>query len=113
MAHWATPHAGSLQPRKRGTGWRSPRAAATQPAQLGDASAGLAEPQTLAGAVVELVSHAIEIDVGQRAEIGALGKVLAQQPVGVLIGPPLPGRVGVTKVDLDPGGDVECPGTFL
>jgi hypothetical protein len=33
--------------------------------------------------------------------IGALGEVLAQQPVGVLVGATLPGRVRVAEVDVD------------
>src|SRR3954451_10835788 len=45
-------------------------------------------------------------DIGiMHAEVGALGKVLAQQPVGVLVCSTLPGAVRVTEVDLDPGGD--------
>jgi hypothetical protein len=45
-------------------------------------------------------------DIGiMHAEIGSLGKVLAQQAVGVLVRAALPGAVRVTEVDLDPSGD--------
>jgi hypothetical protein len=36
-----------------------------------------------------------------------LGRLLAQQPVGVLVGPSLPGLVRVAEVDPDAGGDGE------
>ena len=38
-------------------------------------------------------------------QVGALGKVLAEQSVGVLVRAALPWRVGVAEVDRDSGGD--------
>jgi len=45
-------------------------------------------------------------DIGiMHAEIGSLGKVLAQQAVGILVRAALPGAVRVAEVDMDPGVD--------
>ncbi len=38
-------------------------------------------------------------------EVGALRKVLAKKPVGVLVGAALPGLGWVTEIDLKVGGD--------
>ena len=43
-----------------------------------------------------------------RAEVGALRKVLAQQPVGVLVRAALPGAVGIAEVDLKTGVDPQA-----
>src|SRR5664279_5075692 len=40
-------------------------------------------------------------------EVDALGQVLAEEPIGVLVGAALPGRVWVAEVDGDVGGDGE------
>src|SRR6202022_4632410 len=103
MAERATPlaQAHPLPPKHRARAACSPRAGAGEPAQLSEAFAGLVEPQALAGSVVELVSDAIEVSLGQLAQIGALGEVLAQQPVGVLVGTALPRRVRIAGVHLD------------
>ena len=85
----------------------SPRAGAAQATQLSDAFAWLVEPQALARAVVELVSDTIEVRLGKLAQIGALGEVLAQQPVRVLVRPALPGRMRIAKIHLDPGVDAD------
>src|SRR4051812_21420828 len=47
------------------------------------------------------------------AEVGSLGKVLAQQPVGVLVRAALPGAVRVTEVDLDPPEWGKIISTFI
>src|SRR4051812_18375921 len=55
---------------------------------------------------VEGDRHGRKIVRAVRAEVGALWKVLAQQPVGVLVRAALPGAVGIAEVDrhasLDP-----------
>lgn len=50
-----------------------------------------------------LVEHGLIVDT----QIAAFGEVLADQPVGVLIGRPLPWGVGVAEVDVDAGGLAE------
>jgi hypothetical protein len=65
------------------------------------------EVEALAWALVELVGDGVEFELGDLAEVGALGEVLAQQPVGVLIGAALPGGVRIAEVDLDVGADVD------
>src|SRR3954447_15173309 len=54
-------------------------------------------------------------DIGiMHAEIGSLGKVLAQQAVGILVRAALPGAVRVAEVDLDPGVDPQmCVLSYL
>ena len=47
----------------------------------------------------------IEIVLGVLAEIGALGQVLADEAVGVLVGATLPGIVRIGEVDLDTAVD--------
>ena len=61
--------------------------------QLRDPLRGLVEPESFAWPVVELVRDRVELLLGVDAQVGALGEVLAQQPVGVLVGPALPGGV--------------------
>src|SRR3954471_23121093 len=55
---------------------------------------------------VEGDRHGRKIVRAVRAEVGALWKVLAQQPIGVLVRAALPGAVGIAEVDrhasLDP-----------
>ncbi|CAG4902221.1 hypothetical protein R54767_02829 [Paraburkholderia gardini] len=56
---------------------------------------------------VEVVGKGIEIVLGEGAQVGAFGQVLAQQAVGVLAGAALPGTAGVTEVDRHAGSDGE------
>ena len=56
-----------------------------------------------AGTPVEAVGDAIEVGLGMHREVGALGKVLTQQAVGVLAGTALPGAVRVAEIDLHAG----------
>ena len=56
--------------------------------------------QALSRSVVECVDRIIDFFVGDVEQVGALGEILAQQPVGVFVEPPLPGVVGVREVHL-------------
>src|SRR3954471_19440090 len=62
--------------------------------------------QGLSRPAVEGDRHSGEVLGAVHAEVGALWKVLAQQPVGVLVRAALPGAVGIAEVDrhasLDP-----------
>ena len=58
--------------------------------------------QRLAGRPFRL-SWIRSIVAADEAEVGALGQVLAQEPVGVLVAAALPGRVRVAEVDRDAG----------
>ena len=42
-----------------------------------------------------------EVALGVLAEVGPLGQELAQEPVGVFVGPPLPAGMGVAEPDVD------------
>src|SRR3954453_22370068 len=55
--------------------------------------------QGLSRPAVEGCSHRGKVVRAVHAEVGALWKVLAQQPVGVLVRAALPGAVGIAEVD--------------
>lgn len=59
---------------------------------------GAAPVQSLTRPVVEQIGNRVQRDLIMNGQIGALGKHLPEQPVGVLAGPSLPGAVGVAKV---------------
>ena len=56
--------------------------------------------QAFARPVVEPVNRLVNVLVTDSAQVGALGKVLTQQPVGVLIESTLPGVVGMCEVHI-------------
>src|SRR5690606_833664 len=58
--------------------------------------------ERLAGTAVERVLDHGQLRAADDAQIGALGQVLAEQAVGVLVAAALPGRVRVAEVDRDP-----------
>ena len=64
---------------------------------------GFAPPQSHPGAPIELIGNGVELFLGKAAQVSALGEVLAQEPIGVLVGASLPGAVGVTEVHLHAG----------
>jgi hypothetical protein len=51
-----------------------------------------------AGSIVQAVGDGVEFSPGVDGQIGALGQVLPQQPIGVFAGAALPGAVGVSEV---------------
>ena len=55
-----------------------------------------------AGSIVQAVGDGVEFLLGVHRQIGALGQVLPQQPVGVLAGAALPGAVGSQKYTFTP-----------
>ena len=61
----------------------------------------------LTGPRVELARNRIQLRLGVASEVGPLRQILAQQAIGVLVGPALPRTVGVAEIDLHPGGDRE------
>ena len=83
---------------------RHRRAVSGQAASLSrtsaSASAGVFQPSVLRGLAVQLVRDRGQVLRGVPGQGRALGEVLAQQPVGVLVAAPLPGRVRVAEVDL-------------
>ena len=71
------------------------------------ASAGVFQPRVLRGLAVERVRDGLEVLGGPAGQVGALGEVLAQQAVGVLVRAALPRAVRVGEVDRGAGLDVE------
>jgi hypothetical protein len=59
----------------------------------------------LSRATIELGRDGIQRDLIEPAQVGALGQVLAEQPVGVLVGAALPRATRVAETDLDTGID--------
>src|SRR3954454_17242060 len=64
--------------------------------------------ERLSRPAVEGHRHGCKVLGAVRAEVGALWKVLAQQPVGVLVRAALPGAVGIAEVDLDACVDLQA-----
>ena len=60
---------------------------------------GALEVETLPGPMVQGVDNAAQSLGGDLREVSALGQVLAQEAVGVLVGASLPGMVGMSEVD--------------
>jgi hypothetical protein len=88
---------------RRGIGgfWRSLQR------QLGELLGRVGEGEALARPDVEFLGGGVELGSGDGEEVGALGEVLAQQPVGVLVGSALPGSVRIAEEDVDAGVDVD------
>src|SRR5258708_13973699 len=75
--------------------------------ELGELLGWFEPAQGLTGSVVERVGRGVEVVLAVEGEVGALGEVLAEQSVGVLVGASLPGAVGVAEVDVHVGVDAE------
>jgi hypothetical protein len=61
------------------------------------------EALSLAGPFIKLPSYSVELRLRVHRHVGSLGKMLPQQPIGVLIGSTLPRTLRVAKVDVDLG----------
>ena len=59
--------------------------------------------QGLTWSFVELTSHFVQVGLRVHRQIGALGKVLSQQAIGVLIRAALPRALRIAKIDVDVG----------
>ena len=60
---------------------------------------GALEVEALSRPVVQGVDAGAQLLRGDLRQVGAFGQVLAQQDVGVLVGSPLPGVVGMGEED--------------
>ncbi len=59
-------------------------------------------PEAFSWACVEpMGNNDVQLALGVARQVGPLGQVLAQQAIGILVGPPLPGAVQIGKEDLD------------
>ena len=61
---------------------------------------GGTKAQHLPWPVVESVPNLLYVGLGHRFEVGALGEVLTDQAIGILIESSLPGMIGVGEIDL-------------
>lgn len=64
--------------------------------------------QRLARSAIECCGNGSKGIGAMCAEIGAFGKVLAQQPIGILVGAALPRTLRVAEVDLHAGVDFQA-----
>ncbi|MEO8342120.1 MAG: hypothetical protein ABI604_20900 [Nitrospirota bacterium] len=62
---------------------------------------GRGEVQTCSGARVQPMGDGVQLALGVARQVGTLGQVLAQPPVRVLVGAPLPRTVGIGKAHPD------------
>jgi len=62
---------------------------------------GRGEVETLPWAHVQPIGNGVQLPLGVGRQIRALRQVLAQQPVGILVGSALPGTMRIGKKDLD------------
>ena len=76
---------------------------------------GCQEAQAFSWAGVQRGGDLGEVALGQSGQVHALGQILPQQAVGVLVGRALPGAVGVGEVDpqVQPLGQLLVAGHFL
>ena len=79
-------------------------AAGSGPSAVGDGKAvvdfvGGEKAVAASRAVIELGGESVALPLGEQGQIGAFGEVLAQETVGVFVGPSLPGVVGQGEVD--------------
>ncbi len=57
--------------------------------------------ETFSWARIESMGNGIQLTVGIARQIRAFGQVLTQQPIRILVGAALPGRMGIRKEDAD------------
>jgi hypothetical protein len=55
--------------------------------------------EAAAGAMIEFGRDVVALSLGESAEMSSPGQILAEEPVGVLVGPALPGVVRGDEVD--------------
>src|SRR3990167_7096244 len=70
----------------------------------GEQFRGTLEAQRLAWSGVQFPGNRIQLFLGEATQVAALGQVLPQQAVGVLVDAALPGAVWISEVHLHPGG---------
>jgi len=58
---------------------------------------GTLEAQALAGPAIQGVDDGAQLLGADLAQVGALGQVLSEEAVGVLVGSSLPERIGMAK----------------
>jgi len=59
------------------------------------------EPQRLAGPFVELPCHLVQMSLRVYRQVGALGEVLSEQAIGVLVGAALPRTAWIAEVNIN------------
>ena len=70
--------------------------------------AGVSKAQSFSWTLIEAQRYLVEIGLRITGQVGVLGEVLSQQPVGVFVGALLPGALRITEEDLHIGGHGEA-----
>ena len=70
----------------------------------GEQLCGTFEAQRLAWPSIQLPGNRIQLFLREATQVAALGQILPQQAVGVLVDAALPGTVRIGEVDFHPGG---------
>jgi hypothetical protein len=65
---------------------------------------GCSVAEALARPIIERVDNEGKFVIADLREVGAFGEVAAQQPIGVLVGPALPGAVRIGEEHAQPSG---------
>ena len=61
---------------------------------------GTAEAEALSGTVVQLANMGVQLLRCDPGQVGALGQILTQQTIGVLVGPSFPGMIRMSKINM-------------
>ena len=62
---------------------------------------GRGEVETFSGTCVQPMRNGIQLALGVARQVRAFRQVLPQQPIRILVGAALPGRMGIRKEDAD------------
>jgi hypothetical protein len=84
---------------------RSPESSTDRRNTLGEGLRWGSIEQGLSWPFVELPGDGAELGLAVQGQIGSVGQVLSQQPVGVFVRAALPWRPGIAEVDLDVRGE--------
>jgi len=55
--------------------------------------------EALPGSIIQLFDDECNFFLGDVPEVGPFGEIVSEEPVGVFIGSPLPGSIGIGKID--------------
>ena len=64
--------------------------------------------QGLSRALIQAQGYFVQVRLREARQIGFLGQVLSEQPIGVLVRAALPGTLRITKIDFHIGGYAEA-----
>ena len=69
--------------------------------QLREHLQGRGEVEAFSRARIQAMGNGVQLTLGRARQLGAVRQILAQQAMGVFIGPAWPGAIRIGKEDLD------------